>query len=93
MTLDPYAGDASRKRIGADRIGVLSIPRVPKQDMKTNRDGKKDHDGHRSRAEGRVIVRQHADRLALRVVASEAPRTHHHAERRDERRNVGVRNQ
>ena len=38
----------------------------------------------------RVILRQHAHRLPSRVVAREAARAHHHAERRDERRNAGV---
>ena len=77
---DPYIDEGDRVSDGQ----VIGLVEVMKNfnEVKADRDGKKNHHRYCPSAEARVIVRQHADGLALRVVPSEATRTHHHAQRR-----------
>src|SRR4051794_34112162 len=87
---DVDARDPRRLHVAADRVGVLAVLRVAQRDVEDDRNRDEDQHRSRARADPGVLVRQHADRLAVRVVLGEATGRHHHAERGDEGRDVAV---
>ena len=93
MALDVDARHARRLLVGADGIGVLAVYRVFEGDVEKSGDGEEYDDGHHALADPGEGFGREGDGLAFRVPLGDTACRHHHAERGDERRNLGVGNQ
>src|SRR5690606_19539454 len=90
MGFDVDTGDAGGLHVRADGIGELAVAGVAQRDVEDHRDDEEDHDGPDAGADEVELLGEAGDRLALGVPLGNAAGGHHHAERGDEGRDLGL---